>query len=124
MKTKFRIQMPELRYLNLQGRKAPSSLIFGQKPKFFQIAGAGMRALSLVILLATGLAVTNAQVPDRSQPPKLGPPPSLKLKSIQHLKLSNGLPVLLYEKHEVPLVQIDLVVKTGAIQDTTEKSGL
>ena len=85
-----------------------------------------MRALSLIILLVAGLSglPAQAQNPDRSQPPKLGPPPALTLKAVQHLKLSNGLPVLLYEKHEVPLVQLDLVVKTGAVLDPKGKGGL
>jgi predicted Zn-dependent peptidase len=80
----------------------------------------------LCVLLFVGLASssTRAQAPDRSQPPKPGPPPTLKLKPIQHLKLSNGLPILLYEKHEVPLVQMDLVVKTGAVHDPQSKGGL
>jgi predicted Zn-dependent peptidase len=65
-----------------------------------------------------------AQVPDRSKAPALGPPPTLKLPSIQHLKLSNGLPVVLMEKHELPLVQIDLLVKAGAAMDPAGKTGL
>jgi zinc protease len=101
MKIKFRIQNSDIRYLN-------------------------SRALSLVALLAVGLASSTAQTqaPDRSQPPKLGRPPTLRLKPVQHLKLSNGLPVLLYEKHEVPLVQMNLVVNTGAVQDPQGKGGL
>lgn len=85
-----------------------------------------MRSLSLLFLLLFGLGMPSAQAqqPDRSQPPKLGPPPTLKLKPIQHLKLSNGLSVLLYEKHEVPLVQMNLVVKAGAVQDPQGKGGL
>jgi zinc protease len=83
-----------------------------------------MRVLALLSLLMTVLAGAPAQTPDRSQPPQLGPTPTLALKPVQHLKLSNGLPVLLYEKHEVPLVQMDLVVKAGAVQDPQGKSGL
>jgi predicted Zn-dependent peptidase len=85
-----------------------------------------MKSLCLSILLLASLAdlPAHAQHPDRSQPPKLGPPPALTLKPVQHLKLSNGLHVLLYEKHEVPLVHLDLVVKTGAVQDPAGKGGL
>ena len=65
-----------------------------------------------------------AQVPDRSAPPEIGPPPALKLASLQHLKLSNGLPVILCEKHEVPLVQVNLLVNAGATMDPPGKPGL
>ncbi len=80
-------------------------------------------AWSLVLLVLVGGAAL-AQQPDRSAPPKLGPPPVLRLHEIQHLKLANGLPVLLYEKHTVPLVQINLVVRTGAVDDPPGKPGL
>lgn len=107
-------------------RAIPPVFICGKGSELRQKAGASRRALSLLIFLSLGLAASSvqAQNPDRSQPPKLGPPPTLKLKPIQHLKLSNGLPVMLYEKHEVPLVQMNLVVKTGAIQDPQGKGGL
>ena len=50
------------------------------------------------------------QAPDRSQPPAPGPPPALKLPAIQKRQLSNGLPVWIVELHEVPVVQVNLVV--------------
>lgn len=73
------------------------------------------------ILVSTPL---RAQTLDRSQPPALGPTPSLKVPPIQKLKLSNGLPVLLMEKHQVPLVQIELLVRVGSIFDPPGKTGL
>jgi zinc protease len=65
-----------------------------------------------------------AQIPDRSKPPELGPPAPLKLPAIQHFTLSNGLPVVMMEKHSVPLVQIDLLVNTGSAMDPQKQSGL
>jgi zinc protease len=90
------------------------------------VSGLVMRplVLSAFLLAALGSVSAQSQAPDRSHPPRLGPPPTLTLKPIQHLKLSNGLPVLLYEKHEVPLVQMDLVLETGAVQDPPGKGGL
>ncbi len=135
MKTKFRIQNSDIRYLNFRVGRTPSVFIHhpcqsvticGKRTEPAQKAGARMRALGLLILLLFGLAASSvqAQAPDRSQPPKLGPPPTLKLKPVQHLKLSNGLPVILSEKHEVPLVQMSLVVKAGAVEDPQGKGGL
>ncbi|HEX9005646.1 MAG TPA: pitrilysin family protein, partial [Bacteroidota bacterium] len=75
----------------------------------------------LTLFIAMGAL---AQQPDRNAPPKLGPPPVLRLHEVQHLKLANGMPVLLYEKHTVPLVQINLVVRTGAVDDPPARPGL
>lgn len=77
--------------------------------------------LATVISAAPPLA---AQVPDRSRPPELGPPPALTLPAISRHALSNGLQVLLLEKHQVPLVQINLVVKAGSAMDPDGKPGL
>ena len=79
-----------------------------------------------VVLAAAVIAggIVEAQQPDRSGPPELGPPPSLILPSIQHLKLENGLKILLLEKHELPLVQLNLLVMAGSGMDPTGKTGL
>lgn len=65
-----------------------------------------------------------AQAPDRTKPPDVGPPPALRLAKINHLKLSNGLAVVFMEKHEVPLVQMQLIVRAGTISDPEGKTGL
>jgi len=86
---------------------------------------APLRLLNTVVGVA--LLLTSVDVsaqPDRSGPPKLGPPPSLKLPPIRHLALSNGIKVLLMEKHAVPLVQVDLVIRAGALMDPEGKTGL
>jgi predicted Zn-dependent peptidase len=65
-----------------------------------------------------------AQAPDRSKPPELAPPPALTLPPIAQHTLSNGLKVLLLEKQQVPVVQINLVVKEGSANDPDGKTGL
>jgi predicted Zn-dependent peptidase len=62
--------------------------------------------------------------PDRSKPPTIGAPPRLNLPEIQTRMLSNGLAVWLVESHEVPLVQINLLLKAGAGDDPAGKFGL
>jgi predicted Zn-dependent peptidase len=79
--------------------------------------------LFLVLFLLLQATTLLAQ-PDRSAPPQPGVPPQLKLPPIQHFKLSNGMPVVLLEKHTVPIVQINLVVRTGACMDPEGKRGL
>jgi len=80
--------------------------------------------LILIAGLILGFSPTRAQQPDRSKPPESGPPPTLKLPPIRHLKLSNGLPVVLLEKHTLPLVQMELIAMGGSAMDPVGKSGL
>jgi predicted Zn-dependent peptidase len=80
------------------------------------------RFISAVIALAT--VVLAAQAPDRSGPPVAGPPPALSLPAIQKRQLSNGLPVWIVELHEVPVVQANLVVRSGTADDPTGKYGI
>src|SRR6266446_253600 len=80
---------------------------------------------SLVALLACTVAVTAlVQAPDRSKPPQSGPPPALKLPAIQKRMLSNGLPIWIVERHEVPIVQVNLVVLSGTGDDPAGKFGI
>jgi zinc protease len=82
-------------------------------------------AALLAVLLSAGQAkAAPAANPDRSKPPALGPVRALKLPPIQKLKLGNGLPVLLVESHEVPVVQVNVVVRAGAGADPQGKPGL
>jgi predicted Zn-dependent peptidase len=74
-----------------------------------------------VALLA---AVSSQQAPDRSEAPALGPVPQLNLPEIQKRTLSNGVPVWIVESREVPLVQVNLVVKAGSGDDPSEKFGI
>ena len=61
---------------------------------------------------------------DRSKPPVPGPVRPLKLPPVSRMALSNGLPVLVVESHEVPIVTVLLLVKSGAAADPIEKAGL
>jgi zinc protease len=81
--------------------------------------------LVLAGLCCGGLATpTLAQKPDRTNPPKPGAPPALKLPPIQKQKLSNGLAVWIVEQHEVPLAQINLIVRAGSAVDPAGKFGI
>jgi predicted Zn-dependent peptidase len=62
--------------------------------------------------------------PDRSKPPALGPVRALKLPPVQKLRLGNGLPVMLVLSREVPVVQVNVVVRAGAGADPLDKPGL
>lgn len=65
-----------------------------------------------------------AQNVDRSAPPKLPAISKLNLAPIQKFQLSNGVKVVLMEKHEVPLMQLNILVRTGSVNDSENKVGL
>jgi zinc protease len=60
---------------------------------------------------------------DRSKPPVIGPPPELKLPKLQRAKLSNGLKIILAERHEVPLVNFTLATDAGFASDASSSPG-
>ncbi|MGB8472981.1 MAG: pitrilysin family protein [Candidatus Acidiferrum sp.] len=60
---------------------------------------------------------------DRSTPPAIGPPPELKLPKLEHATLSNGLKVILAERHQVPLVDFWLSVDAGYAADQFASPG-
>ncbi|MBF8300907.1 MAG: peptidase domain protein, partial [Acidobacteria bacterium] len=61
--------------------------------------------------------------PDRSRPPAVGPAPQLTLPSVQKRTLSNGLAVWVVEAHDVPIVQVAVVVRAGSGDDPAERFG-
>ncbi len=83
-----------------------------------------MRRLSLVLACVCLSAFVQAQAPDRSHPPQAGPPPTLHLPAIQKRTLSNRLPVWIVERHEVPIVQVTLIVLSGSGDDPQGKFGI
>ena len=83
------------------------------------------RLMGTALVTIALAAMVSAQVrPDRSKPPALGAAPRLTLPAIQKRALTNGLPVWIVEQHEVPLVQVNLVVMAGANDDPAGKFGV
>ena len=76
---------------------------------------------ALPVVAAAGLA---AQGPDRSRVPATGPAPALKLPILQKHQLANGLAVWIVEHHEVPVVQITLVMPSGTGDDPQGRFGI
>src|SRR5713101_5111238 len=60
---------------------------------------------------------------DRSKTPDTGTPPELKLPKLQRAALSNGLKVILAERHEVPLVNFTLATDAGFASDASSTPG-
>lgn len=83
-----------------------------------------VRVATLLLALAAVAGALHAQGPDRTKPPVPGPPPALRVPAIQKRTLTNGVPVWIMESHEVPLVQVNLVVLAGSADDPAGKFGL
>lgn len=83
-----------------------------------------MKTFLLGVCFVLILHVAAAQKPDRSAPPPPGPEPAFHVNALEHFRLSNGIPVLVYEKHGIPLVQMNVVVRSGIVDDPADKPGL
>ncbi len=82
--------------------------------------GHPLSALTLV-LAAVGPAV--AQEPVRSRPP-LGPVPELDFPAPKRVTLPNGLRLVVVEKHNVPLVQVNVLIGAGSVYEDDARLGL
>lgn len=60
---------------------------------------------------------------DRNGLPKLGTPPTAKFPELQRATLSNGLKIVLAERHSVPMVNFNLLVDAGYAADQFGKPG-
>jgi len=60
---------------------------------------------------------------DRTKLPAVGAAPSLKLPPMQRAALSNGLKVVLVERHETPIVQLRLMFRGGSASDSQARPG-
>lgn len=62
--------------------------------------------------------------PDRSRPPEPGPLREIELPEFQRHRLSNGVPVWIAERHDLPEVSVRLIVEAGAVADPEGREGL
>ncbi len=56
--------------------------------------------------------------------PKAGPDPKLSLPPIEKTKLANGLEVWMVEQRELPMISMNLVMKTGSANEPDGKTGV
>jgi predicted Zn-dependent peptidase len=68
---------------------------------------------TVIVLFLLSLGVT-AQI-DRSQQPKAGPAPKIKMGQPEYFELKNGLKVLVVENHKLPRVNFSLMLDNGPI---------
>ena len=70
-----------------------------------------------------GQIQARAEGADRSRLPEPGSPPPVQFPQLQRTELSNGMKVILAERHAVPLVQFDLLVDAGYAADFGSQAG-
>lgn len=78
-----------------------------------------MIALLLLIMLLVAPVLGQER-----RPPESGRPPSLTLPTVHKRTLSNGIPVWVVERHQVPVVAVDLLLTSGSASDPVGAYGL
>jgi zinc protease len=116
------------------------SMLYGGSPDFYKTTLGWLRNATVAEVqrasrqwLSDGVFVlnvepfpeyhANASGADRSKLPAVGSPEPLKLPPLQRATLSNGLKVMLAERHAVPVVQLSLLVDAGHAADSLSKPG-
>ena len=77
----------------------------------------------LTVMPEQGSSLLETKV-DRTQLPYPDDFPQLDLPDIQRATLSNGLEVVLAERHDVPMINLSLQMKNGHATDSIDQSGL
>ena len=62
--------------------------------------------------------------PFRAQPPAAGPEPTFQVPGYRRFKLKNGANVVLAEFHDLPLVEVHLVIDAGGGANPAGEAGL
>ena len=83
-----------------------------------------MNPVRTILLMAATPALLLAQGVDRTHPPQLPSPPALHLPPVQTARLPNGLEIAVVEKHEVPVVDVSLLIGAGSVRDPADLPGL
>lgn len=67
----------------------------------------------------------NARIDEQTAKlPKAGPNPKLSLPPIEKTKLDNGLEVWMVQHNELPIVSMNLVLKSGTVNEPIDRTGL
>jgi len=81
-------------------------------------------AAAIVSLSPVRSGAQGAATPASTQPPTLSAPTPLKLPTMVERTLPNGLRLVIVEQHELPVVDAQLVIRTGSEADPANKAGV
>ena len=119
-----------------QRRTTPDTLAAAEqvREKLAKALGAGKGDRRLLPERPSGCFAQKAPAPfsgeeppedhDRRTLPKPGPAPRFAVPPVRRTRLSNGLELLVIEKHVLPTVALNLVLRGGRSADPPQKSGL
>jgi len=82
------------------------------------------KSLGLMTAIFAFLLLPFASAFSQEQPPKPSAPRSAKIPAVVEKKLPNGLTVATVERKNVPLVTVEILVKSGAAGESIDKAGL
>jgi zinc protease len=117
------------------------SMLYGGSPDFYKTSLSWLRNATVAEVqrasktwLSDGVFVLNVEPfpeyhaagsgADRSKLPAVGNAVPLKLPPLQRATLSDGLKVVLAERHQVPVVQLSLIVDAGHAADSLAGPGM
>ncbi len=93
----------------------------GKKMSQIKVSGLSIkRAVFAFLLFTFAFSVARAQ----TEPPAPGAPKLVNIPAVKEKKLQNGLTVAVVERKNVPLVTVQLLVRSGAESEGMEKAGL
>ncbi len=78
---------------------------------------------SILRIYPQGDLAAKEETPDMTVSPGAGPEPSFNSPDIQTATLSNGVQLYLVENHNLPLIQINLLIKSGWAADPADRPG-
>lgn len=81
-------------------------------------------AIAVAALLSAPSAGAQDESPEREPAPRPGPLRPFVLPEIREARLANGVRVVVVERHALPIVHAQVIVKSGAVYEPAGKSGL
>ena len=103
----------------------PNRLVMTYTPRAGETARGNRAADRTTTAPATNGKKDDAMITEQSAKlPKAGPDPKFALPPIEKTKLSNGLDLWMVEQHELPIVSMNMVFRTGSSNEPDNKTGV
>jgi zinc protease len=100
------------------------SIFATEEPRHGRDQGRSFKYIVYFFGFSMCLCVSAVSIIAQEAPPTPGPPKTVSVPAVKETKLSNGLTVAVVERHNVPLVTVNLLVRSGAANEDASKAGL